>query len=65
MEHRMLIDRTQIAEPWAVRVDDACRLTGLGRTTIYELMRSGRLRSVKVGRARLIDRASLRTLIGG
>ncbi|WP_097062273.1 helix-turn-helix domain-containing protein [Sphingomonas guangdongensis] len=61
----MLIDRTQIAEPWAVRVDDACRLTGLGRTTIYELMRSGRLRSVKVGRARLIDRASLRTLIGG
>lgn len=59
----MSIDRTQIAEPWAVRVDDACRLTGLGRTTIYELLKSGRLRSVKVGRARLIDWASLRTLL--
>lgn len=61
----MSIDRAETAEPWALRVDDACRLTGLGRTTIYELMKSGRLRSVKVGRARLIDRASLRTLIGG
>lgn len=55
---------TQTAEPWAVRVDDACRLTGLGRTTIYGLLKSGRLRSVKVGRARLIDRASLQALLG-
>ncbi|WP_419809028.1 excisionase family DNA-binding protein [Sphingomonas sp.] len=46
------------AEPLTVRVGTACR-HGLGRTTIYELMKSGRLRSVKVGRARLIDRASL------
>jgi excisionase family DNA binding protein len=63
LEHGMSIDRTQIAEPWAVRVDDACRLTGLCRTTIYGFLKSGRLRSVKVGRARLIDRASLRTLL--
>jgi excisionase family DNA binding protein len=59
----MSIYRTQIAEPWAVRVDDACRLTELGRTTIHELLKSGRLRSVKVGRTRLIDRPSLRTLL--
>lgn len=53
------------AEPLAVRVDVACRLTGLGRTTIYELLKAGKLRSVKIGRARLIDRASLRGLLEG
>lgn len=52
-------------EPLAIRVDVACRLTGLGRTTIYALLKSGRLRSVKVGRARLIDKASVRALLDG
>ncbi|MFS0737664.1 excisionase family DNA-binding protein [Sphingomonas sp. 1P06PA] len=55
----MSIDRAETAERWALRVDDACRLTGLGRMTVYGLVKPGRLRSVKVGRARLIDRASL------
>ncbi|WP_174278455.1 excisionase family DNA-binding protein [Sphingomonas bacterium] len=58
-------DIEKSAEPLAVRVAVACSLTGLGRTTIYELLKSGRLRSVKVGRARLIDRASLVGLLDG
>ena len=53
------------AEPLAVWVDVAYWPTGLGRTTIYELMKAGKLRSVKIGRARLIDRASLSNLVGG
>lgn len=37
-----------------LRVPDAMKVLGLGRTTIYELIRSGRLRSVREGASRLI-----------
>jgi excisionase family DNA binding protein len=36
------------------RVPDAMRLLSMSRTVIYEQLRSGRLRSVRQGRARLI-----------
>jgi excisionase family DNA binding protein len=36
------------------RVSEAMAILSLSRTVIYELMRSGRLRSVKEGAARLI-----------
>ncbi|WP_205719655.1 helix-turn-helix domain-containing protein [Actinomadura geliboluensis] len=36
------------------KVEDAMTLLSLGRNTIFELIRSGRLRSVKEGRSRLI-----------
>jgi excisionase family DNA binding protein len=43
------------AWPWLLlRVDEAGRQLNLGRTVMYELIRSGRLRSVKVGKLRLI-----------
>ena len=38
------------------RVRDAMVILSLGRSTIYEQMRSGRLRSVTEGRSRLIPR---------
>lgn len=36
------------------RVDEAAHLLGLGRTTLFAELKSGRLRSLKVGRSRLI-----------
>jgi excisionase family DNA binding protein len=42
------------------RIRDAMKLLGLGRTTIYELIRSGRLRSVREGRTRLIPASAIR-----
>jgi excisionase family DNA binding protein len=36
------------------RVQEAAEALGLSRSTIYEQMRSGRLRSVKIGRSRRI-----------
>ena len=36
----------------AVPVDDACTITGLGRTSIYELIAEGKLKSVAIGRRR-------------
>ena len=37
----------------------AARALSLGRTTVYELIGTGRLRSVKIGRARRIPLAAL------
>jgi excisionase family DNA binding protein len=45
------------------RVKDAMQLLNLSRTVIYELMRTGRLRSVQQGRARLITAEAIREYI--
>ena len=44
-------------------VDDACALSGLGRTTLYELMKSGELATRVVAGRRLIDADALRALV--
>lgn len=43
-------------------VNDAIRMTGLGRTTIYKLMNEGAISSFTVGRRRLIQTGDLRRL---
>lgn len=48
----------------AIRVPEACRMIGIGRTKLYELIRAGDLETVKLGRATLITVSSLRRLIG-
>jgi excisionase family DNA binding protein len=45
------------------RVKDAMRLLKLSRTVIYEQLRTGRLRSVQQGRARLIPSGAIRGYI--
>ena len=47
----------------AYRVDAAAQAYGLSRTTLYKLLSEGRLRSVLVGRRRLILRDSLDELL--
>lgn len=46
-----------------VRPAEAARLLGVCRDTVYVLMRSGRLRSVRLGRARLIPLAAIDELL--
>jgi excisionase family DNA binding protein len=53
-------------EPLAYRVNDFCRLFGLGRKTVYSLIANGRLATIKIGSRRLIPReAALALLAGG
>lgn len=53
-------------EPLAYRVEDAMRVSGLGRTALYFALREGGpLKSRLVGRRRLIDAASLKALVTG
>ena len=56
---------TASPEPEAISVDETCRVTGLGRSKIYELLADGTLSSVKVGKRRLVRLATARRLIAG
>lgn len=51
-------------EPIATSINDAAKALSLGRTSIYALIKEGRLETVKVGRRTLVKTASVRALIG-
>ena len=51
--------RTGVVVPLLYDVDEAARALRLSRTLIYELIRSRQLRTVKLGRRRLIPVAAL------
>lgn len=50
-------------DPITVRVRDACRITGIGRSKLYELIAAGEIEIVKVGTITLIPTESLRRFI--
>jgi excisionase family DNA binding protein len=49
----------------AYSVKEACRVSSLGRTTVYAAISAGRLRATRVGGRTLIPADSLRALIAG
>jgi excisionase family DNA binding protein len=50
-------------EKLAFRVNEAVAVSGLSRSTLYELLKAGKLRAVKIGGRRLILRESLQALL--
>jgi len=50
-------------EPLAVGVNDATRLSGLGKSKLWELVASGKLAVKRVGRRTLISYESLKQLV--
>jgi excisionase family DNA binding protein len=46
-----------------VSVEDAAMLLGIGRTVAYRLVNAGDLRSVKIGRRRLVVRSSIEEFV--
>jgi len=52
-------------EPLSVRIATAVQITGISRSRLYELIQSGDLETVKVGRSTLIPYRSLKELVGG
>jgi excisionase family DNA binding protein len=50
--------------PICVTVPEACRLLGVSRSTVWSLIRSGRIRVARVGRRTLPLYRSLEALVG-
>ena len=44
-------------------VREACEMSGLGKTKLYELMNQGKLETTTIGRRRLVKVDSLKSLL--
>lgn len=53
----------QGARPLAVSVKMACKLVGVGNTTMWALIKAGRVKTVSIGRRRLVIYSSLESLL--
>jgi excisionase family DNA binding protein len=47
------------SRPLTVRIREACRLTGIGRSKFYELIAAGEIEIIKVGTITLVPVSSL------
>ncbi len=50
-------------QPITVKIAIAVRMTGIGRSKLYELIKSGKVETVKIGSSRLVIVDSLRQFI--
>ena len=50
-------------EPLAVSINDTVKMLGVGRTSIYEMIKDGRLEAFKLGRRTLVRVKSIRRLV--
>ena len=44
-------------------MEEAAKILGVGRTTVYDLVRMGRLRTLKIGSRRLVARVDLEEFV--
>ena len=51
------------SQPICVRVDQAMRLLDIGKTKLYELLKTGELEAIRIGRRTLILRDSIDALV--
>lgn len=63
LRNAMKPKETNSPEPIAYSVEDAARAVGLGRTKLFELIRTGQITAVKVGGRTLVPVDSLRSFI--
>jgi hypothetical protein len=53
----------EATKPLAVTVKAACEIIGVGRTTMFGLIKSGRVNTARIGRRRVVVFASLVALL--
>ena len=62
-EAKPIIASSANALPITVRINEACRLTGIGRSKLYELIQAGEIKIIKVGSITLVPTESLVTFL--
>ena len=50
-------------EPICVKVNEAARMIGVGRTKLYEMIATGDVEAIKLGKSTRITTASLKKLV--
>lgn len=50
-------------EPLANQIPDVCRRLGIGRSLLYELIKNGRIRSIKIGSRTLVPESELQRFV--
>jgi excisionase family DNA binding protein len=50
-------------KPLTVRIREACRMTGIGRSKLYELIQEGEIEVIKVGGMTLVPVNALETFL--
>lgn len=63
VEHQAEVEQEAPLRPITVRIRDACRMTGIGRSKFYELIADGEIEIVKVGAITLVPIAALQGLL--
>ncbi|KOO80413.1 helix-turn-helix transcriptional regulator [Stenotrophomonas pavanii] len=58
-----MVISTNALDPLLHRIPDACRRLSVSRTTLYELIKAGEIRSVKIGTRSLIPEVDLQRLL--
>jgi excisionase family DNA binding protein len=61
MKRRMTLDDA----PTTLTLDEVREVTRIGRNTLYEWVRTGKLRSLKVGRRVLVPKSAVEELVEG
>ncbi|WP_075217337.1 helix-turn-helix domain-containing protein [Mongoliimonas terrestris] len=49
--------------PLSYRINSACRVLGIGRTKLYNLISLGEIKPIRIGRRVLIPHSELETLL--
>ena len=62
-EHLREQRQRQTIEPIVMRVPEACRYLGIGRSTLYVLIGQREIEIIKLGSSTLVLTASLRSLV--
>lgn len=50
-------------EIFAYRINDTCHALGIGRSTLYKLIKEGQIRPITIGGRTLIPRAEIERLV--
>jgi excisionase family DNA binding protein len=58
------VETTNMAQ-LLLRPEEAAKALGVGRSTVFELIRAGELRSVKIGKLRRIPSEAVREYVDG
>jgi excisionase family DNA binding protein len=51
------------SEPLANQIPEVCRRLGIGRSLLYELFKSGEIRTIKIGGRTLVPESELRRYV--